>query len=208
MTNRRRPITAEELDRQLAVDLEYQARIQALDLERERRWAIWRKDAEPVGADLRKAGLDVTSPWDLLTYSKEYPEAIPILLDHLNRDYLDRTREGIVRALSVKFAYESWPFLIEHYKRARHGISSDGIVLGVKDALANALAIHMSKENIDSIIDLLLDRRHGKSRAFLLMAIRTRFSKRLAEVVDRLGEDPEINHEILRCLTKLKRRLN
>jgi hypothetical protein len=43
----------------------------------------------PVVADLRAAGINVESVWDLVNDKDTYAPALPILLNHLQRSYPD-----------------------------------------------------------------------------------------------------------------------
>jgi hypothetical protein len=44
--------------------------------------------------DLAHAGVVVESAWTLVNTAESYPEAIPVLVAHLQRDYPDRVLEG------------------------------------------------------------------------------------------------------------------
>lgn len=46
-------------------------------------------------ADLRAIGWPVSSVWDLVNTRQSYPEAVPVLMAHLDRPYDPRIREGI-----------------------------------------------------------------------------------------------------------------
>jgi hypothetical protein len=102
MAERRRPRTAQELLAELEADPEWMAGLNARDAERARRDNEWRAAEAPLVAELRDAGFDVKSAWDLVNTPQPYPEALPILLKHLVRPYPDRVREGIARALAVR----------------------------------------------------------------------------------------------------------
>src|SRR5262245_48225177 len=54
--------------------------------------------------ELSAIGIRIKSIWDLVNTPTGYPEAIPILVEHLAKPYHHRTKEGIVRALAVKGA--------------------------------------------------------------------------------------------------------
>ncbi|WP_241975559.1 MULTISPECIES: hypothetical protein [unclassified Cryobacterium] len=62
--------------------------------------------------DLRSAGVEVNSVWDLVNTADPYPKALPILLDHLQRGgYPDRIMESLGRALGVGPAASVWETL-------------------------------------------------------------------------------------------------
>ncbi len=54
--------------------------------------------------ELRGVGIEVQSIYDLVNTSKPYSRAYPILVRHLRLSHDTRTREGIIRALTVKEA--------------------------------------------------------------------------------------------------------
>src|ERR1700739_370088 len=73
---------------------------------KERDEAVQRKEEEyaraeaPLVKELRAAGLEVDSVWDLVNNKTgPYPQALRILVDHLRRPYPDAIRDGIARAL-------------------------------------------------------------------------------------------------------------
>jgi hypothetical protein len=55
---------------------------------------------------LNDSSLAVKSVWDLVNTKRAYTEAIAILVAHLEHQYPYRIREGIARALTVKYVGE------------------------------------------------------------------------------------------------------
>src|SRR5262245_53969233 len=100
MTKRQR-MTAAELMAALQSDPVFQARKEEQERSRRRMEAFWQHAETPIVEGLRAIGLKVDSVWDLVNTSVPYPEAIPVLLAHLQREYPDRVREGVARALAV-----------------------------------------------------------------------------------------------------------
>ena len=97
------PVTAEDLLRELEVDPGYHARVEAAEAERGERVRQLRAAERPIVADLNAVGLSVSSVWDLVNTSVTYPDALPILLAHLERGgYPDRVMESLGRALAMK----------------------------------------------------------------------------------------------------------
>ena len=48
-------------------------------------------------------GVEIDSVWDLVNTAEPYPAALPVLMEHLERDgYPDRVMESLGRALAVK----------------------------------------------------------------------------------------------------------
>lgn len=118
-----------------------------------------------------------------------YPEAIPVLLDHLLRPYSDRVRSGIARALAVPDARYAWPLLVREYKAAP--LDSE-----VKDGLGAALWVTSSDAVIDELIALAKDRSHGGSRLFLLRGLKRSRKPAAKQALDELSNDPELAKEI------------
>lgn len=54
--------------------------------------------------ELASVGVAVSSVWDLVNRVNDYQAAYPVLLCHLKVPHHPKTREGIVRALTVKGA--------------------------------------------------------------------------------------------------------
>ena len=140
-------------------------------------------------AELRVIGWDVNSVWDLVNTSKPYPEAIPVLLSHLEKPYSDRTREGIARALAVPDASGAWTTLRAEYESAPSNS-------GVKHGLAAALAATSNENVIDELVEIAKDRGNGSSRLLLLRGLRKSRSQVARETLAELKDDPALAKEI------------
>jgi len=66
-------------------DPEYRAKVEAAERSRRERVQGLRVAEQPIVADLRQAGVEVSSVWDLVNTSQPYPAALPVLLEHLER---------------------------------------------------------------------------------------------------------------------------
>lgn len=199
---KRKPITAGELMVQLQSDPEFVARREAREREWSERSGRLQAEEEPILADLRGAGWDVGSVWDLVNFSGDYREAIPVLVKHLLLPYSDRTREGIARALAVPHARYAWPTLVAEYRKAPMGM---GIIapgdtkefrLGAKDALACALSATATEATMGELIRLAKDKAHGSSRLLLLRALRRSKSAAAKQALTELASDPDLSKEI------------
>jgi hypothetical protein len=153
--------TAEELIAELKSDRVWLAAREEEERELRRKQAEWRQAEAPLVDELREAGFHVDSAWDLVNMSTPYPEALPILLEHLQRPYPDRVREGIARALAVRDAKLGWDTLTRLYRQEKAGTDA-------KDGLAAALAATVTSETVDELIGLVRDPPHGESRLLLL----------------------------------------
>lgn len=157
--------------------------------------AIFAREA-PLVADLRDVGFDVESAWDLFNRKEPWrkdepippwPDAVPILVDHLSRAYPFDVREGIVRALTPRFAYPAFGRLVEEFRRtADPQVAAEEqrravelVMAGAGDfytreevekimghrwnsyrfALANAIGNLMRKEDLPVVVELLRDER-------------------------------------------------
>lgn len=175
-----------------------------LDEERLRSAARVAVEAVPLIEELKAAGVDVHSVWDLVNTAESYPNAIPVLLKHLQLPYADRTREGIARALAVRDPQvrDAWPLLVTEYRKAKsgQGFKAPGDVkmyeLGAKDGLACALSAAVTKKRLEEFLELLRDRNNGPSRLLLLSALRRSKDPVVLSVLDHLADDPDLANEI------------
>jgi hypothetical protein len=192
------PITAGELAAQRAADPEYQAMRERNDAVIAAQAEIWRSAQRPLLHELRAAGYEIDSVWDLVNTSTPYPAALPILLDHLQRAYPNRVRDGIARALAVRPASFGWPILANEYRNAS---ASD---IDVKQGLAAALAETATRDTEDELIELIRDPVHGESRLILLTGLRRLRTARGREVIKSLTSDPVLGQEASRMPRKRK----
>ena len=105
---------------ELAADPDYQRRKADFDAELAERTEALRTAERPIVADLNRAGINVESVWDLVNTSEPYPDALPVLLTHLeNGGYPDRVMESLGRALAVKPSVAWWDRLRALYATPR-----------------------------------------------------------------------------------------
>ena len=191
-------ITAAELLAKLNADPEFvakRAREEAVRLERE---AEYRLAEAPLVDELRAAGFQVQSAWDLVNTPGSYPKAVPILLAHLPRSYPAAVREGIARALAVPDAKDpGWSVLIRLYV--------DEPEDRVRSGLAAAIASAADDEVMGDVIALARDARHGPSRLLLLNALERSTDPRARAALLNLGADPDLTKEIQVILRRLER---
>src|SRR6185437_4141106 len=139
---------------------------------------------------LHAAGSQVSSVWDLVNTSNPYPELVPLLLDHLDRPYSDEVREGIARALAVREARIGWDKLVNLYLSEPAGGASH-----VKWALHLAIATAADVSVLDTLINLVVDRRHGRDRAFFVDALTRIKDPRATAALAELRNDPDLAHD-------------
>jgi hypothetical protein len=191
--SRRAGISAEELMAELEADPEYIAERERQDAERRRRVEDWRRAEAPLVEELRDAGLDVESAWDLVNTSTPYPAALPILLEHLARPYPDRVREGIARALAVRDARFAWNDLVRLYRDEKAGTDA-------KDGLAVALSATSDDEVVDELVALARDRSHGGSRLLLLLGLKRSRAPEASAALEEFAADEDLGEEARRLL--------
>ena len=191
MTGKKNKPTTEEFLEQLQADPEYQQRIAAKRAKIDALVEAEAREAEQLVADLRSVGEPAV--WDLVNTRRRYPRAIPVLLDHLQRPYSDHLKEVIARALAVEEARPFWPTILKEYERT----GQPGA--GSKFGLALALARSAGPEELQEILRLLRERRHGESRIALLLAL-----KRLAPptALKEFENDPDLTLEVRHMLRK------
>jgi len=186
--------TAAELVAELEADPEYVAQREQRDDELRRKEAEWRRAEAPLVEELRGAGFEVDSTWDLVNTSTPYPAALPILLEHLKRPYPDRVREGIARALAVRDARFGWETLARLYGQEEAGTDA-------KDGLAVALAAASDDEVVDEVISLARDRVHGESRLLLLRRLKRSRAAQARAALEEFAGDPVLGQEARRLLS-------
>jgi hypothetical protein len=197
-TEKKKPMSAADLMGKLNADPEFASNRELREAERQARAAEWRRAEAPLVDELKAAGFAVDSAWDLVNTSEPYADALSILVNHLQRPYPGRVREGIARALAVPQSKFAWDVLTRLYR--------DEDVKDAKDGLAVAIAAAADDEVIEDVIGLARDTRHGSSRLLLLSALERSADSRAKAALLELGTDPELQKEIQVVLRRLKRR--
>lgn len=185
--------TAAELLAELQADPEH-VKMRKEKEEELRHRRLFRERAEqPLVHDLRIAGCEVESVWDLVGSKDRYPQAITVLLAHLERDYPSKIREGIARALSVPVLdREEWEIVRSHFVREQDEEA--------KWALALAVATNAREDDREQLIELVNDPSNGKGRSALAEALFRFRNERADAVLLCLKSDPEIGMSIERLL--------
>jgi hypothetical protein len=183
--------TAVELAAQLQADPAFQAARLEREKRRLERVAELKAISKPLDDALRAVcPLVVDGVWDLVNTQKRYDEALPVLREHLTKDYPDEVLDGIARALAVPQALPYRPLLISLFRR--DPAASKGFRYGLGVAIANTTGPH----NLQETIELAKDRSLGESRLALLPAIRRSRKPEIQHVIDELSKDPDLAKEI------------
>ncbi|MFL7985043.1 hypothetical protein, partial [Xanthomonas vasicola] len=109
--------TAAELMAELNKDEEYLALSRAKEVAHQKAIEEYAEQCAPVVAALRQAGVDVNSIGELGKDGESYPEAVPVLLEHLAYSYSDDVREGMLRELATPHARKYWGQLVEIFEK-------------------------------------------------------------------------------------------
>jgi hypothetical protein len=147
--------------------------------------------------ELRAAGVQVSSVWDLVNIEAPYPLAIPVLADHLCKPHHPRIREGIVRALAVPEAHRMWPQLLDAFKREEDE--------NMKLALAIAVGGASGTEDTEQLTELVHDEELGTHRVPLIWGLAKSRDPRATEVLRALRDHPELGAEARKGLRQTKR---
>jgi hypothetical protein len=178
-------------------DPAYRAQEEAVEAERRQRVQALHEAEQPIVQDLRRAGVDVRSVWDLVNTSVPYPDALPVLLDHLHRGgYPDKVMESLGRAMAVRPASFAWEALRDLYLSAKGR--------GEEEGLAAALAASATPDHLDELVALLREESRGDTRIHLLRAIKRVGGQQGRQVLESLRDDPLFGREA-RALLKGQR---
>lgn len=167
--------------------------------------AVAEEDKMVVEA-LRTVGVEVRSVYDLVNTRTPYPEAIGALLDLLPSVRSDRVKEGIVRALAVKEAIREDVARAMVSEFEAIDPSAPPSEQGLKWAIANTLSVVARDPMFEAVAALALQRRHGKAREMLAVALGNMKDPRAVDVLTELLGDEEMAGHALMALGKLKAR--
>ena len=152
-----------DLERRKRKDPAYRAELERVEAERTALAEQRRLACQPVIDDLRSEGVEVEDLYLLYEQPESYPLAIPVLLDHLKRDYPERVLEDIGNALPFKPATSWW----DDYKRLYVTTGSDA----VRDRLAAAMSGCAVKRHYHDLLGFLRDEDLGPSRIYFLRPV-------------------------------------
>lgn len=155
--------------------------------------------------DLARVGVTAADPWDLVNTAKPYADAIPALIDWLDRVDLEiapreraRFREGLVRALTVKEARgQAGDALVNEFKRGE-------TERGYRWVVANAIEAVADQSVLNDLIELAKDRRYGADRQMLVLALARVPDERSIDVLVELLNDDEVAGHAAKALGRLK----
>jgi hypothetical protein len=161
--------------------------------QRLQRAADYKRSEAPLMKALHGAGIYIDSVWSLVNQSKPYPEAIPVLLDELQKGHPPTVINGIARALAVPAARYAWPILVREFKKWPNGAPNE---FTAKGGLACALAATVTRETIDELIELVKDPSNGRARVLLLRGLRRSKQPQAKGTIEAVAFDPDLAVEI------------
>ncbi|MEJ5092352.1 HEAT repeat domain-containing protein [Sphingobacterium faecium] len=158
-----------------------------------------REDAAELVKELNSIGIKVNSVWDLVNTSERYADAIPILINHLKKDYHEKNIEGIIRALAVKEAVgKVTPYLITMY----HQLTKDNDLL--RWVIGNTIYMTITQDDVKSILPIVQDKTNGTSRQMFVAALGKIKSEEVEDVLINLLNDDEVVAQALGALGRIK----
>jgi hypothetical protein len=178
-------------ERRMREDPGYRAEVQrhqAEDAERVRRS---RDEQLPLLADLQAVGIELDTIWHLYKHPDARARAIPVLLQHIVRDYPDRVLEGIGEGLCDRAARPWWNEIKDLYLATASQV--------VRDRLAAALSICAARAQYEDLLAFVSNESLGESRIYFLRSI-NRIGNRMTAgrgraVVESLAADPLLGKE-------------
>jgi hypothetical protein len=175
-----------ERERRLREDPEFRALVEQKEVEHRERVRRLREAEMPVIRDLAAVGVEVDSVWNLCKIPDSRPKAIPVLLEHLTRDYPDRVLQGIGMGLNDKSARAWWAQLKSLYLDTKRD--------AVRDVLASALSGLATRAHYDDLVSFLTNDSLGETRIYFLRPI-NRIGNRMAAgrgraVIEQLATAP------------------
>lgn len=176
---------------ELNSDADHLARMKAKEDERQKLLAEREREAEPVAAALREAGIDVSSIWELSGDGLSFPHAVPVLLEQLKRDYPDHVRESILRALATPDARHYWDELVALFEH-----NTAKLPPSIRYLAALALGASADEKVLDDVIRLVNRKELGFDRAPLLLALVGSKSPKAKMTLLELRADPDLGKEI------------
>lgn len=190
-----------EMERRKREDPVYRAELERVEAARTTLAEQRRMACQPVLDDLRSVGVEVDDLYRLYVQPESYPVAIPVLLDHLQRDYPERVREDIGNALPRRPATTWW----DAFKRIYVNTQSDA----VRDRLAAAMTGCAVRKHYDDLLAFVYDEHLGASRIYFLRPI-NRIGNRMdagrgRAAIQGVAEDPVLGKEAAAILKGLSR---
>lgn len=161
-------------------------------------------DAKRIVDALQARGVSVNSVYDLVNSKSAYPRAIPVLVMHLPEVTDLSVKEGIIRALTVKEARGiAGPALIREFGKLPYEDSKSDRIQALKWAIANALSVAAAPSDFENIAGLLREKRHGKAREMLAIALARTQDPRAPRILQEMLDDEGVTGHAITALGRL-----
>jgi hypothetical protein len=182
-------ITAAEHEAQLWQNPEWVARHLESEARLKAAFEQSRREQAVLLSELKSAGINIQSVWDLVNTADKYPAAIPILLRHLTLPYSKRIKEGIIRALTVRYA---GPDVLRELIR-QFCAETDDRPNSIKWVLGNAISEVATPADAETVIALATDPTHGDARHMIAQRLArvVKDKARLRQVLQDLMQDKQ-----------------
>ena len=179
------PITAGELIAERDRDAEYQRRSAARKDKEDQESQLLRDAERPLVADLAAVGVKTDSVWNLYKVPNSRPAAIPVLIEHMGRDYPTKVYLEIGQALNDPSARPWWPQMKEMYLSTKENT--------VRDRLASVLGTIAVKAHYEDLLSFLADESLGSTRIYFVRPV-NRIGNRMSpgqgrKVIEKLADD-------------------
>lgn len=144
----------------------------------------------PILADLEGLGIEVDTIWTLHSHP-DLSKAMPVLLQHLHRNYPDELLGVIAATLADAAARPLWNDLRDLY------LSTESPFL--RDRLGATLGRCAGRANFDDLVQFIHDERLGDTRTYLLRPV-NRIGNRIQpglgrSIVESFAADPRLGAE-------------
>ncbi len=161
--------------------------------------APYGEEAARLMADLAAAGYPVDTPARL---TGKYVEAVPVLVDWLDRAQAVNIRQAVVRALSVPFARKlARDPLLAEFERVTDDDDPDG--LGLRWIVGSALEVLYTDSAYDAYVRLIEQPRFGPARQMLVHALRRSKRPEAVPLLLSLLNDPDVNGQATLALARI-----
>ncbi|HPN71535.1 MAG TPA: hypothetical protein PLZ32_18540 [Saprospiraceae bacterium] len=161
------------------------------------------KEHQELTEELEKIGIIINNIFDLVNTKIKYPKAIPILIKHLQKNYSEKIKEGIIRSLTVIEAKgKAVPILVNEYLKIPKDNES------IRWAIGNAVNVTITKEEAELIFPIVLNKGNGLSRQMFVAALGKINTEKVREILKQLlnDEDKVISEEAQKALKKLEKK--
>jgi hypothetical protein len=193
----RKGVTAAELMARLSSDPEYRRRQELMEVKIEANRFAYRRLAAGVLEDLKQKGFNVQSVGELRLRGGEYHDAIPVLLQWLQKVTDRNVKEDILRTLSVAWAGQVVaPVFLREFQLCKDEY--------LRWVIGNGLGITADQSMLPDLLNLARDVRYGPSRTMIVLALgRFKGEPVVAALIDLLDDRDVVMFAIM-ALGKLR----